>query len=141
MILGNTAITVLENGNLSFRIPITFRRRYGRKTIIPPPSQQQDETNPDLELDDCPMMKAIARAHAWTALIEKRREVDSVSELARKLKVDASYVTRILTLSTLAPDIVEAIVQGNAPESLSLTKLLKPFPEEWVEQKRHFGVA
>jgi hypothetical protein len=50
--------------------------------------------------------------------------------LARNLEVDGSYVTRILKLTTLAPDIVEAIIDGEEPDGLSLAKLIRTFPEE-----------
>jgi hypothetical protein len=46
------------------------------------------------------------------------------------LEVDGSYVTRILKLTTLAPDIVEAIIDGEEPDGLSLAKLIRTFPEE-----------
>jgi hypothetical protein len=66
-------------------------------------------------------------------------QVKSISELARNLEVDSSYVTRILKLTTLAPDIVEAIINGEEPDGLSLARLIKSFPEEWSEQRALFG--
>lgn len=63
------------------------------------------------------------------------------SGLARTLDVDASYVARILKLTSLAPDIVEAIFVGEEPPGISLAKLTHPFPEEWNEQRRLFGFA
>jgi hypothetical protein len=56
------------------------------------------------------------------------------------LEVDGSYVNRILKLTTLAPDIVEAIINGEEPDGLSLAKLTRTFPEDWREQRRFFGV-
>ena len=56
------------------------------------------------------------------------------------LEVDGSYVTRILKLTTLAPDIVEAIINGEEPDGLSLAKLTRTFPKDWREQRRFFGV-
>jgi hypothetical protein len=53
--------------------------------------------------------------------------------------VDGSYVARILKLSTLALDIVAALLNGEEPNGLSLAKLTLPFPEDWMEQRRHFG--
>jgi hypothetical protein len=55
------------------------------------------------------------------------------------LEVDGSYVTRILKLATLAPDIVEAIINGEEPDGLSLAKLIRSFPEEWSQQRTFFG--
>jgi len=56
------------------------------------------------------------------------------------LEVDGSYVTRILKLTTLAPDLVEAIINGEEPDGLSLAKLTRTFPEDWREQRRFFGL-
>jgi hypothetical protein len=53
--------------------------------------------------------------------------------------VDGSYVTRILKLTTLAPDIVEAIINGEEPNGLSLARLTLSFPAEWSEQRTSFG--
>ena len=61
------------------------------------------------------------------------------NQLARTLDVDGSYVARILKLTTLAPDIVEALINGEEPNGLSLAKLTQTFPEEWAEQRRQFG--
>jgi hypothetical protein len=66
-------------------------------------------------------------------------QVKSISELARNLEVDSSYVTRILKLTTFAPDIVEAIINGEEPDGLSLAKLIQSFPEEWNEQRALSG--
>jgi hypothetical protein len=66
-------------------------------------------------------------------------QVKSISELSRSLEVDGSYVTRILKLTTLAPDIVEAIINSEESDGLSLAKLIRSFPEEWSEQRIQFG--
>lgn len=58
---------------------------------------------------------------------------------SRNLEVDSSYVTRILKITTLAPDIVEAIINGEEPDGLSLARLIQSFPEEWSEQRALFG--
>ncbi|TFZ82494.1 hypothetical protein [Candidatus Macondimonas diazotrophica] len=68
-------------------------------------------------------------------------QIKSISELARTLDVDGSYVARILKLTTLAPDIVEALINGEEPNGLSLAKLTQTFPEDWAEQRRQFGFA
>jgi hypothetical protein len=57
------------------------------------------------------------------------------SELARNLEVDGSYVTRILKLTTLAPEIVDTIINGEEPDGLSLARLTRSFPEERDEQR------
>ena len=49
------------------------------------------------------------------------------------------YVTRVLGLNNLAPDIVEAIVNGAEPNGLSIAQIMKNIPEDWNEQRRLFG--
>ena len=85
-----------------------------------------------------PMVRAIGNAYAWRARLESG-EVASISELARNLNLNRSYVIKILSLNTLAPDIVTAIVNGEEPDKLSLEKLVSGFPDDWQEQKKLFG--
>jgi hypothetical protein len=81
----------------------------------------------------------MARAFSWAEILESG-QIKSISELARNLEVDGSYVSRILKLTTLAPDIVEAIINGEEPDGLSLAKLTRTFPEDWREQRGFLGV-
>ena len=75
----------------------------------------------------------MARAFAWADMIENG-QFGSISELA-----DAAYVRRIIKLTTLAPDIIVALLNGEEPDGLSLARLVKVFPVDWAEQRRVFG--
>ena len=86
------------------------------------------------------VVQALARAFSWAEILESG-QVKSISELARSLEVDGSYVTRILKLTTLAPDIVETIINGEEPDGLSLAKLTRAFPEDWREQRSLLGFS
>ena len=81
------------------------------------------------------MVKAIARAHRWKRLMESGRFA-SVTELAEAEKINQSYLCRVLRLTLLAPDIVEAILDGRQPAGLQLNALLGQIPTEWTEQRR-----
>jgi hypothetical protein len=130
-------ITVANNGNLQIHIPMLIRRMRGRKQVIAP--QALDREIPEAaEPIQAAMVQARARAFSWAEILESG-QVKSISELARSLEVDGSYVTRILKLTTLAPDIVEAIINGEEPDGLSLAKLTRTFPEVWGEQRILFG--
>ena len=59
---------------------------------------------------------------------------------AARARVSESYATRILRLAYLAPDIVEAIVAGKQPQSLSLKRLLREIPLSWAEQRERFSI-
>jgi hypothetical protein len=130
-------ITVADNGNLQIHIPMLIRRMRGRKQVIAP--QALDGEIPKAtEPIQAAVVQALARAFSWAEILEGG-QVKSISELARSLEVDGSYVTRILKLTTLSPDIVEAIINGEEPDGLSLAKLIRSFPEEWSEQRCQLG--
>ena len=130
-------ITVTENGNLHIHIPMLIRRMRGRKVIIAPKALDGDVPDSP-EMVQTAIVQALARASSWADILESG-EVKSISDLAMNLDVDNSYVARILKLSTLAPDIVEAILNGEEPTGLSLAKLTKTFPTDWEEQRAMFG--
>ena len=79
-------------------------------------------------------MKVLARAFRWRKLPEKRRYT-TIDELARAEKINASYVSRVLRLPLLAPDIAEAILNGRQPERTTLPGLMKEFPAAWQDQR------
>jgi hypothetical protein len=58
----------------------------------------------------------------------------TLTELAEAEKINRSYLCRILRLTLLAPDIVEAILDGRQPQGMTLPGLMKPFPIEWQRQ-------
>ncbi len=63
------------------------------------------------------------------------RRYASTSEIAAAERIDRGYLGRILQLTLLAPDIVEAILDGRQPAELALPSLLEPFPAEWQRQR------
>jgi hypothetical protein len=133
----NPTITVTETGNLHIHIPMVIRRMRGRKVIIAPKSLDGDVSDSPGTVQTA-IVQALARASSWAEVLESG-EAKSISDLAMNLDVDNSYVARILKLSTLAPDIVEAILNGEEPTGLSLAKLTKTFPTDWDEQRAMFG--
>ena len=63
-----------------------------------------------------------------------------MTDLSKQLGLKTGYVSRILSLNSLAPDIVEAILAGIEPDGLSIAKLTEqPIPEDWNEQRRLYG--
>ena len=101
-------------------------------------------TLPNFKSDDPPrineqLVTGIARACCWQELPDNG-VFDSPEALAAALGVNVSYVRRFLRLTLLAPPIVEAIFEGRAPWSLSLTKLDTNLPFSWKEQMKLFGM-
>lgn len=129
-------ITVAENGNLHIHVPLQIRKMQGRKQIIAPHALDGEISNAP-EPTQPALIQALARAFAWVELIESG-QVKSIAALARALDVDGSYAARILKLTTLAPNIIQAILNGEEPDGLSLAKLTQTFPEDWEEQRRVF---
>jgi hypothetical protein len=82
---------------------------------------------------DTALLKAIVRAHRWRQMLESG-DYASSSELAKAEKVNASYLSRILRLTLIAPDIIEAMLAGRQPSTLQLDDLLMPLPAAWFRQ-------
>ena len=76
-----------------------------------------------------------AGARASLEAAARERDIASISELAQAEKIDRGYLGRILQLTLLAPDIVEAILDGRQPPDMGLPRLMKPFPLIWGEQR------
>jgi hypothetical protein len=124
-------ISISKNGCIAtVSISITFRQRGGRKQILSPPGAAPWSSAPRV---DTALVKAMVRAHRWRQMLESG-EYASSAELAKAEKVNASYVSRILRLTLLAPDIIEAILSGSQPSTLQLDDLLKPLPAAWALQ-------
>src|SRR5882757_763184 len=112
-------------------IPVTFLQRSGRKQILTPRGAATWSPAPRV---DGALVKAMVRAHRWRHMLEGG-EYASSAELAKAEKVNDSYLSRILRLTLLAPDIIEAILAGRQGSTLQLDDLLKPLPAEWERQR------
>jgi hypothetical protein len=62
-------------------------------------------------------------------------------DLAEQQGATAAYVCRLLPLTCLAPDIVEAILDGRQPKGLRLTEMLGNGPLDWKEQRTNWGFS
>jgi len=82
---------------------------------------------------------ALARALRWQEMIESG-QAESNSDLARKLKLDQSYVARTIRLASLAPSIMETILDGQEPTGMSLLGLRRDLPLLWREQEELIGL-
>lgn len=108
--------------------------RGGRKEIVLPPDAA---TGADVRPRSA-LIVALARAHRWQKMLDTGA-VGSMDELASDCAIDRCYVRRILALTSLAPDIVEAIIADKAPDGLSLRRFTqRPVPSRWDEQRKVF---
>ena len=121
-----------DAGALTVTVPMAFRKRGGRKLVIAPKGADAWAL-PRARIDNT-MVKALARAHRWKKQLDSGR-FQTVQDLAEAEKINPSYIARVLRLTLLAPDIVEAILDGRQPAGMQLDDLLRPFPGEWARQR------
>lgn len=87
---------------------------------------------------DNTLVKALARSFRWKRRLESR-EFATIAELAEREGIAPSYMSRVLRLTLLAPDIVEAILNGKQGPEVTLARVLEAFPVEWIEQRQNFS--
>jgi hypothetical protein len=114
---------------LTVVIPLRVKPRGGRKAMVTPGVLALERRQ------DITLIKALARAFRWRRLLETGRFA-TVKELAAAEKLNSSYLSRVLRLTLLAPDIVESILDGRQPEETTLPRLMEPFPVAWEKQRR-----
>ena len=126
------AETRLDGTTLVVRIPMRFQRRGGRKRIVAPDgSEIAPTTKPQ---PDGTLVKALARAWRWQRLLDDGGYA-TVAEIAEAEGINRSYVSRILRLALLSPDIIEGILAGRSNHALMLDRLEGPLPASWGEQR------
>ena len=86
------------------------------------------------------MITAIARAFRWQRLLENGT-YGCLDEIAKAERIGPSFVSGVIRLAFLAPDIVEAIFAGKQLAHLTLRGLMQPFPLEWAGQRLLFGIG
>ena len=127
-----TRATVSADGEtITVHIPLTFRKRGGRKRVVTPDGA---EWAPRPRVDNA-MVKALARAFRWRKMLDEGA-YGTIEELAKAKGIAKTYVSGILRLTLLAPVIVEAILDGRQAAELQLDDLLAGFPLEWEKQRR-----
>ena len=117
---------------ISIEIPMTFKKRGGRKVIVLPDGSHGHPV-PSATIDNT-MIKSIARAFRWQRLLENGTYT-CLDDIARSEKISASFVSRYHRLVLLAPDIVEAILDGRQPAQLTMKDLLDAFSVMWTDQR------
>ena len=121
---------------VTVRVPIAIRRRGGRKLVLAPDGAEMTAAPITRHVDNA-MVKAIARAFRWRDMLESGERA-TIREIAAAEKINETYVGRVLRLTLLAPEVVEAILGGRQPVGLRLDELMKRFPVGWREQRATF---
>ena len=108
---------------VTVHIPFRLVKRGGRKEM-----QLPDGASCQRKMDNT-LIKALARAFRWKRMLESG-EFTTIAELAEREGIAPSYMTRVLRLTLLAPDIVETILDGKQGPELTLASVLEPLPVE-----------
>ena len=118
---------------VTLRVPFRVVKRGGKKEMQLPEGATQSQRT------DSTLVKALARAFRWKRMLESG-EYATVAELAEREGIAPSYMTRVLRLTLLAPDIVEAILEGRQGPELTLARVMEPLPVEWhLQEAGGFG--
>lgn len=113
---------------VTIHVPFRIVKRGGRREMILPPNAQTRR-----QADDS-LIKALARAFRWKRMLESG-EFSTITELAQRERIAAPFLTRTMRLAQLAPDLVEAILDGRQPRGLTLEALREPLPSDWSGQR------
>lgn len=126
-----------SDGSISISVPFEIRKRSGRK-LVALPGNRPEQPRP---WDDkpTPLQLALARGHQWLSWLESGKAA-SLSDIAKQVGVDNSYVSRMVNLTVLAPDIVEAILEDKLPPDTKLFDLAVDPPTLWDDQRRRIGL-
>ena len=129
---GHPDVVSTSDGRLTLSVPIQIKRRGGRKVVRLP----DGNTLKPRPINDkpTPIQMALARGHRWLAMLESG-EAESLTEVAEREGMDRAYVSRMVNLTTLAPDIVAAILDETLPSEVTLFDLASGTPLLWDEQR------
>lgn len=125
-------------GTVTVHVPIAFRRGRGSKLIVSAGGSRVTLAA-DQPRNHSALVKAIARAFRWRKLLETG-VYSTIQDIAGAEKVNASYMGRVLRLTLLAPEIVEAILDGSEAHAMTVEALMKPLPPEWTAQRLSSGL-
>lgn len=138
IITSASEVVPASDGSITISVPIEIRKRSGRK-LVALPGKSPEQPRP---WDDkpTPMQVALARGHQWLSWLETGKAA-SLSDIAKQVGVDNSYVSRMVNLTVLAPDIVEAILEDKLPPDTKLFDLAVDPPTLWDDQRRRIGLS
>ena len=119
----------MDGDIVTLHVPFQLVKRGGRKEMVLPTGATTARATPDNTL-----VKALARAFRWKRMLESG-EFATITELAEREKMAPSYMTRVMRLTLLAPEVIERLLSGDRGLGISLANLLAAIPSEWESQK------
>ena len=129
---GEADVVSASNGSMNVTIPIKIIRRGRRKAVTLPDGTSVQPRAWDNQPTQ--MQLALVRGHRWLAILESGK-ARNLAEVAEMEGMDRAYVSRMVNLTTLAPDIVAAILDESLPDHVTLFDLASGTPLLWDEQR------
>jgi DNA-binding transcriptional ArsR family regulator len=122
-----------DGASLIVSIPMAIRKRGGRKVVMSPAGAEP--WAPSRPRVDNTLLRAVVQAFHWKHQLESG-QFATISELAEAEKLDRSFVSHTLRLTLLAPDLIEAILDGKQPRTMELQPLMRGLAAEWERHRR-----
>ena len=119
-------------GTITVAVPFALRRHGGRKQVITPDGHPA--LAPPRARVDSALVKALGRAFRWRRLLDTGAYA-TIEEIAAAEGINPSYVSRVLRMTLLAPDLVEAALAGRQPAGMTLAWAMGTWPVEWEGQR------
>ena len=125
----------MTDQTVTVTVPFAIRKRGGRTLVITPDGVTSAPA-PRTRVDSA-LLKALARGFRWRKLLETGHFA-TIEEIAEAENINPSYVSRLLRMTLLAPETVEAILAGRKPEGLTMSRAMQPFALDWGQQRQDF---
>ena len=129
---GAADLIAASNGSLTVSLPIKLIRR-GKCMAVTLPDGTTIQPRPWGDTPT-PIQQALARGHRWLEMLQSG-QAQSLTEVAELEGMDRAYVSRMVNLTTLAPDIVAAILDETLPDHVTLFDLASGTPLLWDDQR------
>lgn len=129
-----TELEINRDGSaVTVRVPLAIKNRGGRKVVVSPGGLHAWAPS-RLRVDNT-LLRAVVQAFRWKRLLESG-QFATMSELAAAENLNGSYVSHVLKLTLLAPDLIESILVGRQPAGMQLQPLVRSTTVSWAEQRR-----
>ena len=133
--VGGTARQIMDGAQRVTMVPLTIRRKQNRKLLTPPSGSSANVMSGGM---DIPMIKTLGKAFYWQRLLDEGKYA-TATDLARAFKLEPGWVAEVLRMANLAPEIIEAILDGSQPRHLNLQTIRgrhEPLSRDWEKQKK-----
>ena len=132
--MNTTSINVASDNSITISLPIKIKNYSGHTLITSPKIQRQ----PDVwDTKPITLQRALGKGYQWLKWLEEGK-VTSIKQIALQENVTNSYVSRMINLTSLAPDIIATILDGDMPEHIDVKDIAIDPPKLWSQQRAKF---